>query len=151
MPALLLSFSSRPCFTLFLPCIALVANVPTEHELGGTYDADKPIPIDGFDVWNTISHGDASPRTEILLNIDNEPNGTKGLGNYQGMALRVGSMKLLMNVKNITWFKPPELGGVPPDVYYSNGLLEGVTDEELLGQLRDYYMVSANGDIEVFA
>ena len=111
---------------------------------GGTYDSQKPIPIDGFDVWNTISRGDASPRTEILLNIDNQPNGTKGFGhNYQGMALRMGSMKLLMNVKNITWFKPPELGGIPPEVQYTNGWLADETDEEVLEQLRMYYMVSS--------
>ncbi|KAJ7369430.1 hypothetical protein OS493_039039, partial [Desmophyllum pertusum] len=105
------------------------------------YDSQKPIPIDGFDVWNTISRGDASPRTEILLNIDNQPNGTKGFGhNYQGMALRMGSMKLLMNVKNITWFKPPELGGIPPEVQYTNGWLADETDEEVLEQLRMYDM-----------
>lgn len=130
-----------------------VANdVLIDNLLGGTYDAQKPLPIDGFDVWHTISRGDPSPRTEILLNIDNPPsNDIKGLGeNYQGMALRMGSMKLLMNVKNITWFKPPELGGVPPDVQYSNGLLAEEKDSKVLEQLWNYHMVSANNYNAVF-
>ena len=59
------------------------------------------------------------------------------------MALRKGSMKLLMNVKNITWFKPPELGGVPVDALLSKGFLKEETNEEILEQLRIYYMVSA--------
>lgn len=28
---------------------------------------------------------------------------------YDGIALRVDDMKLLMNVPNLTWYKPPEL------------------------------------------
>ena len=28
---------------------------------------------------------------------------------YQGAAIRVGDMKLLMSCPNSTWFKPPEL------------------------------------------
>ena len=30
-------------------------------------------------------------------------------GGYDGIALRVDDMKLLMNVPNLTWYKPPEL------------------------------------------
>ena len=78
---------------------------------GGTFDPQKPIPIDGFDVWNTISRGEDSPRTEILLNIDNPTSNVPKDDHFQGMALRMGDMKLLMNVKNSTWRKPPELGG----------------------------------------
>ena len=55
-------------------------------------------------------------------------------------------MKLLMNVKNITWFKPPELGGVSADVRLSNGFLEEETDEEVLEQLRMDCMVSVNSN-----
>ena len=136
--------------SLALPCLG--ANLLVDNILGGTYDAHKPIAIDGFDVWNTISRGDASPRTEILLNIDNQPpNGTQGLGeNYQGMALRMGSMKLMMNVKNITWFKPPELGGIPLEESYSNGLITEKTDEEVLFQIKEHYMVSAISNIVSF-
>ncbi|XP_078377383.1 arylsulfatase B-like [Oculina patagonica] len=81
---------------------------------GGTYD-DAASPIDGMDVWNTISHGEPSPRKEILLNIDMNRSNADGLSTtiYEGIAFRMGDMKLLMNVPNSTWFKPPELGGEP--------------------------------------
>ena len=109
---------------------------------GGTFDPQKPIPVDGFDMWNTISRGDASPRTEILLNIDNQPSyGSNATDNFQGMALRMGSMKLLMNVKNITWFKPPELGGVFPEDVLTSGLIVEGTDEHSLEELRESYIV----------
>lgn len=98
-------------------------------------------------MWNTISRGDASPRTEILLNIDNElPNGS-GLGNFQGMALRMGSMKLLMNVPNITWFKPPELGGIFPEQVITNDVLTEETDEHILKELRQSYIVSPKSSV----
>ena len=67
--------------------------------IGGSFDGKFPKPIDGYDIWETISSGKPSPRDEVLINIDTS----------QGAALRVGQMKLLLNVPNVTWFKPPEL------------------------------------------
>jgi len=88
---------------------------PTLINLAGGKVDNNPVPVDGFDVWETISSGKPSPRKEILLNIDlapdNEINDMSSLNPpFQGAAIRVDDMKLLMSCPNSTWFKPPELG-----------------------------------------
>ena len=75
---------------------------------GGKVD-NNPVPVDGFDVWETISAGKPSSRTEILLNIDLAPKKKRYQGYYVGAAIRVADMKLLVSCPNSTWFKPPEL------------------------------------------
>ena len=130
------------CLIITLICYWYHPYCVNHRVTGGTFDPRKPIPIDGFDVWNTISRGGDSPRTEILHNIDNRPLNGSMLGNFQGMALRMGGMKLLMNVNNITWFKPPELGGEFPEELLSNGLVTEESDEDVLAALMENYLVS---------
>ena len=105
---LIIVICSKPYYRVFS---TVFLYIPT----GGSLD-QAPTPLDGMNLWNTISNGDPSPRKEILLNSDVEPqteNSFRKLSTdiYEGIALRAGDMKLLLSVPNASWYKPPELGG----------------------------------------
>ncbi|XP_070551019.1 arylsulfatase B-like [Ptychodera flava] len=76
------------------------------HVAGGESDQD----MDGLNVWDTVSKGDPSPRTEFVYNIDVEEDPP-----YQ--AIRVGDYKLIHGKAGnpSDWVPPPEddsLGGI---------------------------------------
>lgn len=74
---------------------------PTILKLAGANISDDD-PLDGFDIWDTLSIDSPSPRREILLNID--PDGHYG-------ALRSGDYKVITgNVYGGAWsgWYPPE-------------------------------------------
>ncbi|XP_033642366.1 arylsulfatase B-like [Asterias rubens] len=89
------------------------------------------LPLDGFNVWDSISKGVPSPRTEILHNIDvlttpdleSQPTFKSYLprfnesGTYNTSiraAIRMGDWKLITGQPgNSSWIPPPEAGIVP--------------------------------------
>ncbi|XP_051907739.1 arylsulfatase B isoform X1 [Hippocampus zosterae] len=100
---------------------------------GGRLNATKPL--DGFDVWNTISKGFASPRLELLHNIDPMYNdvapcpGSKRLRAFDGdrgvfrsgfnvsvhAAIRSSNWKLLTGYPGCdVWFPRPGQNGSSP-------------------------------------
>ncbi|XP_046580313.1 arylsulfatase B-like [Haliotis rubra] len=81
---------------------------------GGNTNGTKPL--DGFDQWKTISEGGASPRKELLHNIDilTQPKGAKLFNNTFDTriraAIRVGDWKLITgDPGNGSWIPPPHL------------------------------------------
>jgi hypothetical protein len=78
--------------------------------------------FDGMDVWNAVLGNQSSPRTEILINIDEAPTGSDEFGAVQppggfprqGAALRIGAWKLVVNVPNDTWYPVPTVATATP-------------------------------------
>ncbi|XP_077991176.1 arylsulfatase B-like [Glandiceps talaboti] len=69
------------------------------HVAGGQADGD----MDGLNLWNTVSSGESSPRTEFVYNIDEtEPS---------NQAIRIGDYKLIqgrLGGSGRWWVPPPE-------------------------------------------
>ncbi|KAJ7376668.1 ATPase, P-type (transporting), HAD super, sub IC [Desmophyllum pertusum] len=80
------------------------------HLSGGSVDS---MPLDGYNVWETLSSGEPSPRTEILHNVD--PIDAYWDSHFESYhhcrqaAIRVGDWKLLTGCPgNGSWIPPPE-------------------------------------------
>ncbi|EDO32709.1 predicted protein [Nematostella vectensis] len=78
---------------------------PTLVHLAGGSMQDS---LDGVDLWDALKQDTASPRKEILHNIDLKIDVPTAFV-FEGVALRSRDMKLLLKVPNATWLVPPEL------------------------------------------
>ncbi|XP_077994252.1 arylsulfatase J-like [Glandiceps talaboti] len=78
--------------------------LPTVYTVAGGNVTDLPANLDGYNVWETLSKGVPSPRTEILHNIDPIS---------QIAALRVGNYKIILGESYKGewdgWYKPEQV------------------------------------------
>ena len=72
---------------------------------------EQPLPLDGYDMWPVIAEGKASPRTEILHNV--EPSRA---------ALRSGEWKLVQLRRSSWWGPDNELFHITSDPYEKTNL-----------------------------
>ena len=80
---------------------------PTIVHLAGGNVTD--LNLDGYNQWDTISHGAPSPRTEILHNI-NPGISVANVTNQFRAAIRVGDLKLIIgHAGNGSWIPPPNM------------------------------------------
>ncbi|XP_064163851.1 arylsulfatase B [Anguilla rostrata] len=106
--------------------------LPTLVSLAGG-STNGTLPLDGFDIWNTISKGTSSPRLELLHNIDPlyddiapcpgresrltlAPELSQGQWSHSGFNVSVHAAIRYQNWKLLTgypgcdyWFPPPQL------------------------------------------
>lgn len=76
---------------------------------GGDVDALKETytDLDGFDHWTAIQGLTTGPRTEIVLNLPRSETWTLGESKTdEGVAIRVGNFKMLVNHAVDYWFSP---------------------------------------------
>ena len=85
------------------------------HAAGGDLD-DMKIKLDGYNMWNTISLSEPSPRKEVVHNIDPIT---------KNAAIRIGKYKLIVN-QNMnyysSWYQVLESSMVPRRMVFSNTL-----------------------------
>ena len=61
---------------------------------------NQSLPLDGYDVWDSIANGTSSPREEMLYNINPLCNGGNAI--RPKAAIRVGDMKLVCWCFNVS-------------------------------------------------
>ena len=84
--------------------------LPTFYGLGGgdtTALRAADTAMDGMDMWAAINGGVTAPRSELVLNLPRSRTWKLGEGQTdEGVALRVGNYKLLLNHVVDLWFSP---------------------------------------------